>query len=124
MVPVHPGVTLRSQEVRRSEKREKKFPENPDFPDPDPDFRICFHAVAIGAERATCSQNFRLLAALVPEIFGYITIIKYRISNVLLTVLWAGHLFPCCLDLLSLSVFRCVTLNKMHCIVCFGTRFN
>ena len=42
------GVTLRSQEVHRSEKSEKKIPENPDFPDPDPDFRIYVHAVAIG----------------------------------------------------------------------------
>ena len=77
MIPEHPGVTLRSQEVHRSEKS-KKIPENPDFPDPDPDFRICFHGVAIGAPRATCSQNFRPLAAVVPEIFGHITIIKYR----------------------------------------------
>ena len=61
------GVTLRSQEVHRSKKSEKKIPENPDFPDPDPDFRICVHAVAIGAERATCSQNFRPLAAILPE---------------------------------------------------------
>ena len=57
----------------------KKIPENPDFPDPDPDFRICFHGVANKAPRATCSQNFRPLAAVVPEIFRSLTIIKYRI---------------------------------------------
>merc|ERR1712079_704720 len=72
------GVTLRSQEVRRSEKSEKKIPENPDFPDPDPDFRICFHGVANKAPRATCSHNFRPLAAVVSEIFRSLTIIKYR----------------------------------------------
>ena len=74
-------MTLRSQEVHRSEKSEKKIPENPDFPDPDPDFRISAYAVAIGAERATCSQNFRPLAAVVPEIFPSLTIIKYRIRE-------------------------------------------
>ena len=68
MIPEHPGVTLRSQEVHRSEKSEKKFPENPDFPDPDPDFRISAHGVAIGGPRATCSQNFRPLAAILSEI--------------------------------------------------------
>ena len=31
-----------------AKKAKKKFPENPDFPDPDPDFRIYVHAVAIG----------------------------------------------------------------------------
>ena len=35
MIPYHPGVTLRSQEVHRSKKSEKKIPEKPDFPDPD-----------------------------------------------------------------------------------------
>ena len=79
MIPDHPGVTLRSQEVRRSEKCEKKIPENPDFPDPDPDFRISVHAVAKGAERATCSQNFRPLAALEAEITSSKTIIIYWI---------------------------------------------
>ena len=69
------GVTLRSQEVHRSEKSEKKIPEKPDFPDPDPDFRIYVHGVAMGAERATCSQNFRPLAAIVPENARSLTII-------------------------------------------------
>merc|ERR1712001_277846 len=50
------GVTLRSQGVRRK----KNFPENPDF-------RISVHGVAMGAERATCGQNFRPLAAVVSE---------------------------------------------------------
>ena len=82
MVREHPGVTLRSQEVHRSEKSEKKIPENPDFPDPDPDFRISVHAVAIGAKRATYSQNFRPLAAQEAEITRSLTIIKYRIISV------------------------------------------
>ena len=60
-----------------AKKSEKKFPENPDFPDPDPDFRTCFHGVATGAPRATCSQNFRPLAAVVPEITSSKTIIIY-----------------------------------------------
>ena len=60
------------------EKRKKSFPENPDFLDPDPNFRIYVHGVAMGAERATCSQNFRPLAAIVPEIVPSLTIIKYR----------------------------------------------
>ena len=55
----------------------KKIPENPDFPDPDPDFRISVHGVAMGAERATCSQNFRPVAALEAEITTFITIIIY-----------------------------------------------
>jgi len=79
-------VTLRSQEVHRSEKSEKKkFPENPDFPDPDPDFpdpdfRISSYGVANGTPRATCSQNFRPLAALEAEIFPSLTIIIYWIK--------------------------------------------
>ena len=56
---------------------EKKIPENPDFPDPDPDFRIYVHGVAMGAERATCSQNFRPLAAIEAEIRPPKTIIIY-----------------------------------------------
>merc|ERR1711923_198319 len=73
------GVTLRSQEVCRSQKkRKKKFPEKPDFRDPD--FRISVHAVAIGAKRATCSQNFRPLAAIEAEISRSLTIIKYRMK--------------------------------------------
>ena len=70
------GVFLRSQGVRRSEK---KIPENPVFPDPDPDFRISAYGVAMGAEMATCSQNFRSLSGIVPEIFGSLTIIIYWI---------------------------------------------
>ena len=50
---------------------------------PDPDFRISSYGVANGAERATCSQNFRPLGAIVPEIFASLTIIKYRILHVL-----------------------------------------
>ena len=81
MVPEHPGVTLRSQEVRRSEKkRKKKFRKIRISRIFDPDFRICFHGVANKATRATCSQNFRPLAAVVPEIFRSLTIIKYRIK--------------------------------------------
>ena len=60
-----------------AKKSEKKFPENPDFPDPDPDFRIYVHAVAIGGPRPTCSQNFRPLATIVPEIITSKTIIIY-----------------------------------------------
>ena len=48
-------------------KAKKKFLDFPDFPDPDPDFRISVHGVAMGAERATCGQNFRPLAAVVSE---------------------------------------------------------
>jgi len=81
VIPDHPGSTLRSQEVRRSEKKRKKIPENPDLPDPDPDFRISSYGVANGAERATCSQNFRPLGAIVPEIFPSLTIIKYRMQS-------------------------------------------
>ena len=77
---MHPGVTLRSQEAIEAKKSEKKFSGKNDFPDPDPDFRFCFHAVAIRAERATCSQNFRPLAALEAEITRSLTIIKYRIK--------------------------------------------
>ena len=62
MIPVHPGG---DPEVPRSEKSEKKIPEKPDFPDPD--FRISVHAVAKGGPKATCSQNFKALAAIVPE---------------------------------------------------------
>ena len=60
-----------------AKKSEKKIPENPDFPDQDPDFRISVHAVAIGAERATCSQNFRPLAAIEAEIRHSQTIFIY-----------------------------------------------
>ena len=35
MIPVHPGSTLRSQGVGRSQKEQKKITEKPDFPDPD-----------------------------------------------------------------------------------------
>ena len=66
---MHPGGDPEVPRGRRSQKKaKKKFPEKPDFPDPDPDFRISVHGVAIGAERATCSQNLRPLAAVVPEI--------------------------------------------------------
>ena len=51
-------------------------------PDPEPDFRISAHAVEIGAERATCSQNFRPLAAVVPEMLRPLTTIKYRMTVV------------------------------------------
>ena len=79
MAPVHPGSTLRSQEVRRSKKSEKKIPEKPDFPDPDgPDRRP---QGAIGGPRATCSQNFRPLALMVPENTHLKTIIIYQIKN-------------------------------------------
>ena len=84
MIPDHPGVTLRSQEVHRSEKKRKKNPEKPDFPVPDPDFRISAYGIANGAPRATCSQNFRPLAALEAEITRSLTIIKYRIYESIL----------------------------------------
>ena len=58
----------------------KKFPENPDFPDPDPDFRISAHRVEMGGPKATCSQNFRPLAAIEAEISRSLTIIKYRMK--------------------------------------------
>ena len=62
------GLTPRSREVRRSKKKKKiGFSKKPDFPDPDPDFRISVHGIANGAPRATCSQNFRPLAAVVSE---------------------------------------------------------
>ena len=77
MIPDHPRGDPEVQEARRSEKSKKKFPENPDFPDPDPDFRISVHGVAMGAERATCSQNFRPLAALEAEMNTSKTIIIY-----------------------------------------------
>ena len=87
------GVTLRSQEVHRSEKmRKKNFPENPDFPDPD--FRISSYGVANGAERATCGQNFSPLTAVVPEIFGSLTIIIYwmRFEDGLIWHLWDSQM--------------------------------
>ena len=62
-----------------AKKAKKKFPEKPDFPDPEPDFRISTYAVEIGAKRATCSQNFRPLAAVVLKWTTSLTIIKYRI---------------------------------------------
>ena len=74
-------MTLRSQEAVEAKKSEKKIPEKPDFPDPDPDFRIYVHGVAMGAERATCSQNFRPLAAILSEIPTSLTIIKYWILS-------------------------------------------
>ena len=49
------------------------------MPDPNPDFRTSAYGVANRAPRATCSQNFSILAAVVPEILGSLTIIKYRI---------------------------------------------
>ena len=75
---MHPGGDPEVPRGRRSQKKAKKnFPEKPDFPDPDPDFRISVHAVAKGAERATCSQNFRPLPALEAEISRSKTIIIY-----------------------------------------------
>ena len=68
-------------------KSEKEFPENPDFPDPDSDFRISAYGVANGTPRATCSQNFKPLAALEAEISRSLTIIKYRISNISIIIL-------------------------------------
>ena len=56
-------------------KAKQKFPENPDFPDPDPDFRISAHRVEMGGPKATCSQNFKALAAIVPEIIPLKSII-------------------------------------------------
>ena len=77
-IPVHPGMTLRYQEVHRSEKKaKKKNPEKPDFPDPDPEFRISAHGVAIRGPRATCSQNFRPLATVVSELLRLKLIIIY-----------------------------------------------
>jgi len=48
---------------------------------PDPEFRISAYGVANGAPRATCSQNFSPLAAVVLEITSSLTIIKYRITK-------------------------------------------
>ena len=53
--------------------------EKMDFPDPDPDFRISAHRVATGGPKATCSQNFKALAAVVLKWTSSLTIIKYRI---------------------------------------------
>ena len=96
MVPDHPGGDPEVPRGRRSQKkkRKKKFPEKPDLPDPDPDFRISAHAVAIGAERATCSQNFRPLAAVVPEThLRSLAIIKYRICPPFQAMLTPVQLF-------------------------------
>ena len=60
-------------------KAKKFFPENPGFPDPDPDFRISAHRVEMGGPKATCSQNFRPLGAVVSKCLRPLTIIKYRI---------------------------------------------
>ena len=67
-----------SKEVRSIEaKKAEKNPENPDFPDPDLEFRIFVHQVALGGKSYTCSQNFRALATVVPEILGSLTIVIY-----------------------------------------------
>ena len=78
-------MTLRSQEVRRSEKKRKKIPENPDFPDPD--FRISVHAVAIEGPRPTCSQNFRPLATILPELP------PFEVDNYIKDTVVSFHLF-------------------------------
>ena len=60
-----------------AKKAKKISGENPDFPDPDPEIRISAYGIEIGAERATCGQNFRPLAAVVTEIITLKTIIIY-----------------------------------------------
>ena len=76
MVPVHPGGEPEVPRGRRSQKKRKKIPEKPDFPDPDePDPDVVLRERSGGRARATCSQNFRPLAAVVPEI----TSLKSRI---------------------------------------------
>ena len=68
-------MTLRSQEAVEAKKKRKKNSGKTGFPGSG----SSAHAVAIGAERAICSQNFRPLAATEAEIFAFVTIIKYRI---------------------------------------------
>ena len=81
MIPDHPGGDPEVPRGPKKQKKRKKIPDNPDFPDLDPDFRISVHGVAMGASKATCSQNFKALATIVPEMLRRITIIKYRIFH-------------------------------------------
>merc|ERR1711953_992970 len=62
---VHRHPYCRVFKLKKSKKRKIRIFEKPDFPDPD--FRISVHGVAMGAERATCGQNFIPLAAVVSE---------------------------------------------------------
>merc|ERR1712087_379242 len=62
---VHRHPYCRVFKLKESKKRKIRIFEKPDYPDPD--FRISVHGVAMGAERATCGQNFRPLAAVVSE---------------------------------------------------------
>ena len=58
-----------------TKKPKSGFSKNPDIPDPN--FRFSIHGVEIRAPRATCSQNFRPLAALEAEMTTPETIIIY-----------------------------------------------
>ena len=83
MVREHPGGDPEGPREERVLRSEKKISGKTGFPGSGsgyPDLRISVHAVAKGAERATCSQNFRPLAAIEAEISTFVTIIKYRIS--------------------------------------------
>ena len=79
---MHPGGDPEVPRGRRSQKKRKKISGKTGFPGSEPDFRICVHGIVMGGPRTTCSQNFIPLAAIVPEIAGSLTIIKYRIHMV------------------------------------------
>ena len=67
-------------------KKFRIFFEKSGFPGSEPDFRISAHGVAMGGPRASYSQNFIPLAALVPEIPSSLTIIKHRIKQLLVNL--------------------------------------
>ena len=67
-----PSVTIRLEwgdhkESFEAKKKKIRIFEKSGFPGSEPDFRISVHGVEIRAPRATCSQNFRPLAAVVSE---------------------------------------------------------
>ena len=51
------------------------------FPGSEPDFRISVHGVEIGAPRATCSQNFRPLAAILLKLIMAFENDNYILDN-------------------------------------------
>ena len=80
MVPVHPGGDPEVPRGRRSQKKsEKKISGKTGFAGSGFAGSVPRPQGAMGVLRATCSQNFRPLAALEAENFPSVTIIKYRI---------------------------------------------
>ena len=77
-MPVHLGGDPEVPRVHRSGKKaKKKIPEKPDFPDPDELDPYPVLRERWGGPRATCSQNFRPLAAIEAEITTFVTILIY-----------------------------------------------